>query len=234
MATQNTLYIAPASAPCRAVLYHLRLLGIADEYEIVEVDLAAGEHRSEDFVRMNPRHCVPTLRVVEDGHEDVYWESRAIMRMHEDIYRPLSPDELGHTLRWLAYDQGTLYPLLSGLVYPVVFGGMPLTQALAQEAWGDLDTELSYLDSSLANRMWLAGGSTWTVADISIATSMTLLTLVIGVQGLQNVLAPHAQIQRWGNAFANLDARAWDEINAPFWAWRDQVAAQLNAAQAGS
>ena len=53
----------------------LCLAELSVQHELVAVDLAAGEQRSPDYLRINPNGVVPTL---VDG-ELVLWESSAIL-----------------------------------------------------------------------------------------------------------------------------------------------------------
>ena len=61
------------SGNTRKVRLCLAELGV--DYELVTVDLATGEQRSPDYLRLNPNGVVPTL--VDD--ELVLWESSAIL-----------------------------------------------------------------------------------------------------------------------------------------------------------
>jgi len=69
----------------RACLMLLRLLDI--NVDIKEISLVAGEHRSEEFLKLNPAHQIPVL---VDG-DLVVTESRAIMMYLMNSRRPQSP-----------------------------------------------------------------------------------------------------------------------------------------------
>eukprot|EP00960_Hanusia_phi_P055851 763078-Hanusia_phi.AAC.1 len=46
------------------------------EMELVNTDLMAGAHKTPEFLKMNPMHCIPTM----DDEGFTLWESKAIMR----------------------------------------------------------------------------------------------------------------------------------------------------------
>nr|AVT42201.1 glutathione S-transferase e5 [Lissorhoptrus oryzophilus] len=67
------LYTVMGSPPAGAVLYLAKVLGL--ELDLQQVNLLAGEHLKEDFLRKNPAHTVPVLE--DDGF--TVPESHAIM-----------------------------------------------------------------------------------------------------------------------------------------------------------
>lgn len=67
------LYYTQISPPARACLLTIRNLNL--NVDIINVDLFAGEHMRDEFLKLNPLHQVPVL--VDDDF--VMSESRAIM-----------------------------------------------------------------------------------------------------------------------------------------------------------
>ena len=79
------------------------------EYDLRHIDITADEHRSEEFLAINPRGLIPTL-VTDSG--EIICETAAIMTYLADRHRlaelaPL-PDEAGRgvLLDWLFYHVG--------------------------------------------------------------------------------------------------------------------------------
>ena len=79
------------------------------EYDLRHIDITADEHRSEDFLAVNPRGLIPTL-VTDSG--EIICETAAIMMYLADRHRlaelaPL-PDEAGRGVLhdWLFYHVG--------------------------------------------------------------------------------------------------------------------------------
>lgn len=73
MSSKLILYFAPGSPPSRACLMLARYLQL--DIEVKSVNLAAGENRTEEFLKLNPVHKIPVLD--DDGF--VVTESRAIL-----------------------------------------------------------------------------------------------------------------------------------------------------------
>jgi glutathione S-transferase len=72
------LYHHPLSSNSRRAVMTARYLEL--EIELVAVDLASAEHRSPEFLRLNPNGKVPVL----DDEGFVLWESHAIMQYLAD------------------------------------------------------------------------------------------------------------------------------------------------------
>ncbi len=210
---EHKLYVAPASAPCRAVLLHAHLLSGSNgpELEVLPVDIAKDEHKEASFLTNNPLHCVPTL-VTPWGP---LWESRAIMRYIEALLPDprLYPTGVYHRAvvdRLLDWDLGTLYRAVSSIVYPKVFDDRdPATEDLDK-----LNDATRFLDQKQLGdgRAFLTGAAP-TIADISCAMSLSLLRLA----GLEVDDVP--RMTQWQGRIALLDGH--DEVDAPFQAWID-------------
>ncbi len=220
------LYVAAASAPCRAVLLHHRLLGEhAPALEVVPLDLGKGEHKEPAILRSNPLHTVPTI-VTAWGP---LWESRAIMRFMESM----CPEPVGYPTgvyfravvdRLLDWDLGTLYRAVSGIVYPQVFRGEdPSTEDLDK-----LNDATRFLDQKqLGDGRAFLTGADWTIADISCAMTLSLLRLA----GLELDDVP--RMAAWQQRVAELDvasaqALGADPVDAPFQAWVQSLRTEEN------
>ena len=110
------LYFAHGSPPSRGVLLLIRKLSLNVDLKII--DLSAGDHLSEEFLKLNPRHQVPVL---VDG-DFVLTESRAIMAYligkfdkksslyPTDVIKRAKIDEC------LYYDATVLFPAASQII----------------------------------------------------------------------------------------------------------------------
>ena len=77
-----------AAAPNgRKVSIALEELGLP--YEVISVDLAAGDQREESFLAMNPNNKIPVLE--DDGQ--IVWESGAILFYLAEKYGGLLPED---------------------------------------------------------------------------------------------------------------------------------------------
>lgn len=98
------LYFTSGSPPSRAVLFLIRYLNI--DVEVKNVNLLQGEQHSNEFLKLNPAHEVPTL---VDG-DFVLTESRAILaylinsrKSGDDLY-PSDPKRRARVDQRLSYD----------------------------------------------------------------------------------------------------------------------------------
>jgi len=163
------LYYMLESPPCRTVLMVAKHLNI--ELNLKNVDLDKGEHLKEEFVKLNPCHCVPTI--VDNGF--VLWESRAIVTYLINTYSPSStlyptdPKKRATVDRLLQYDLGTLYKSISDYIFPLFFGGK-----LEEQNNVKLKETLNLFDKMMAESAYVCGNYL-SVADISILASLSLL-----------------------------------------------------------
>lgn len=212
---KHVLHIAPASAPCRAVLLHHALLGAqAPELQIEVVDLQQGQHKAPPFIEINPRHCVPTLQTPYGP----LCESRAIMIYLADLAQQADPNgwtcyprTVYHRARvheLLDWDQGSFYKAVGEAVYPKAFRNEEPTH----EQLDALKNVFSHLDQHLlgGDAAFLTGDMP-TIADISVAMGATMLRLAnLEVADMPNVEA-------WQEKMSRL--QGWAEVNGAFEQW---------------
>ena len=110
MAPKLTFYLMPPSPPSRALRYLAEYLGL--DFEVKEINTAAGEQFSEDFTKINPAQKVPVM--VEDDF--VLAESKAIMvylmttrKPKSDLY-PSDPKARALVDQMLYYDATVMFP----------------------------------------------------------------------------------------------------------------------------
>ena len=137
------------------------LTGIA--HELIDVDLAAGAHKQDTFLALNPFGQVP---VVQDGDVTIS-DSNAILVY---LARRYAPDWLGQTPE----EEAAVQKFLSIAAGPIAFGpaaarlvtvfGAQLDAARAQEIAKDV---FAKLDTHLEGRDFLVGGKP-TIADVAI------------------------------------------------------------------
>lgn len=156
------LYRHPLSGHSHRAELLLSLLGL--NAELVDVDLATGEHKRPDFLARNPFGQVPVL---EDG-ETVIADSNAILvylaGRYDDgnTWLPVEPGAAAEVQRFLSAAAGQVAsgPAAARLVN--VFGAA-LDHQRANEIAHNL---LGVLESHLDGRDWLAGIRP-TIADVA-------------------------------------------------------------------
>lgn len=207
---QMKLYSFPGSPNAlrsRAVAFELEL-----PVKIVDVNMIAGEHKSPEFLALNPNGKVPTL---VDG-DYVLWESRAIngylaSKAPAKNLNPEDPKARGIVEQWSNWQAIHFGPALQAVAFERVqkklFGlGEPDEAAIA----GQLKTAAELLpifEAGLAGRQWIAGELS--LADFALATNLILRgPAKLGIEAYPNITA-------WIERF---EARSgWQQAIAP---WR--------------
>ena len=192
MANAVRIHHFPKSGHAHRALVFAKLAGIA--HEAVLVDLAAGEHKTERFLAMNPNGQVP---VVEDG-ETVVSDANAILVYLARKYAPnwLPNDPLGeaNVQRWLTLAAGE-----------IAFGSCAARLITVFDAPLDADfaattaaKAMQKLEAGLDGRDWLVGKRP-TIADVA-AYSYTAHAPEGNVS-----LEPYPNIRSWIARFEALD-----------------------------
>ncbi|GLK68344.1 glutathione S-transferase family protein [Hansschlegelia plantiphila] len=167
-------------APARFVLHHnprsrsqrIRWLleEIGEPYEIVAVDLEAGEHKRPAFLALNPDGKLPTLidRGPDGASAVVVTESSAILLHVADAYpeaglAPLPGTlERGRYLTWVCYAAAGLEPALADLVFPRAAPPPPMAIG-----WPTFDKALARVLAAVEPGPWLLG-ETFSAADVMV------------------------------------------------------------------
>jgi glutathione S-transferase len=102
-----TLYYSPGAC---SMAIHIVLNECNQEVKLEKVDMAAGQNRSPEFLKVNPRGQVPVL--VDDGY--VIYEGAAqiihITEKHNSPLLPKSGKERDDALQWLMFCNASLHP----------------------------------------------------------------------------------------------------------------------------
>ena len=160
------LYWGSGSPFAWRVMLTLEVKGLAYQSKLLE--FSKGEHKTAEYLRLNPRGKVPTLR---DG-DFVIHESLAIMAYLDGKYPkpPLfgkTPEETGSIWRILMECENTLVRATEKVVRPIFFGqGLDKVDDIQQGAQ-TVQHEFNVLDERLANRAWLVGENL-SAADIGV------------------------------------------------------------------
>jgi glutathione S-transferase len=205
------LYYSPFSTNSRRVTTVAAHLGIP--LELVTLDLLKGEHKSPEYLRINPNGKVPTL-IDEDT---TIWESNAIVhhllaKSPSQTLWPKQPRAQADVMRWQFWNASHLEQATNTFIWENVFkkvlgAGDPDARKVS-EASAQWDRFGGVLDRHLDGRRYIAGdGNTLTVADIAIAAS------VVHYPSSGLPVAKFAQLHRWFEEFAKLPA--WQKTAPP-------------------
>ncbi|MFD1710918.1 glutathione S-transferase family protein [Ottowia sp. GY511] len=196
------LYHHPLSSNARrAVMAALHLAPrLPEPVELVLVDLAQGEHRQPDFLRLNPQGKVPVL---VDG-DFVLTESHAIMEYLVELAPgqtlwPADVQARADVNRWMFWSAQHLMPPVGVLnwerfVKGLTGGGAPdAARIAAGEA--ECRAALAALDRHLNGRTWVAGDAL-SLADLALAAPlMHAQTARLPLGGLPHLAAWAARVQ---------------------------------------
>jgi glutathione S-transferase len=133
------------------------------------LSFSSGEHKTPEFLRLNPRHKVPVIR---DG-EFVLNESLAIVvyldrKFPEPPLFGRSAEESGLIWRAISEFQCYLQPsLLEHVVRPIYGGKVEENRQRIEEQMAGVHAELQKYEATLTTRPWLVG-SAISAADLLI------------------------------------------------------------------
>jgi glutathione S-transferase len=137
------------------------------DYTWHEIDILAGESRSEKFLAMNPNGRVP-LMVLPDGH--YLSESNAILCYLADGCELAGGDrfERANVLRWMFFEQYSHEPYIATSRFIIQYLGRP------EEREGDLESRkgggymaLDVMEQELTDNDFIAN-DTYSIADIAL------------------------------------------------------------------
>lgn len=172
------LYDFPESPYCQKTRIVLAEKDLS--YDLVPVDLKAGEQKRPEFLKLNPFGKVPVL--IDD--EMIVYDSTIINEYLEDEYPhpPLLPSDSSARARVRTFED-----YADNAFIPVT--GIILNELRKPEAERDADKlanarqqvqrMLAVIDGSLAGRQWLAG--TFSLADVAFAPRVVILP-TLGVE----------------------------------------------------
>ena len=154
------LYYNPQS---RAVVAKWMLDECAAQYDIVPIDFAKREHKTPEFLKINPAGKLPAL---VDGEAKIF-EGAAICLYLGDKFPAanLAPKigapERGRYLSLMVYSTSQLEPAMGDALLKV--------ESLPQRGWTDFETAQDIIEAELGNGPYLFG-DWFTAVDIMIGS----------------------------------------------------------------
>jgi glutathione S-transferase len=156
------LYYTPLSGHCHRARLMLSLLGV--EHDIVDVNLRAGEHKSDEFLKLNPFGQVPVL---VDGGLTIADSTSILVYLAKKYGRtdwlPETPEGAARVQRWLSVASGE-----------IAFGPAAARMiALFKDPRNPVEVGerarrvLGLVDAELQGQNWLVGEGP-TIADVAL------------------------------------------------------------------
>lgn len=186
------LYGTPLSSPANKIRFLLNYLAIPYEYKTL--DLAAGDHKQADFLKINPYGKVPAI----DDNGFKLAESNAILRYladkHPSSLYPKNLEERAVVEQWLDFAANHISLATSKVMYNTYFyrlmAGMTKDERSLQDGLLWLDRYLPILEQQLAKHPYIAGNQL-TIADFSLLAALDAAELI-------NIdLAPYPHLNTW-------------------------------------
>ncbi|MDX2112928.1 MAG: glutathione S-transferase N-terminal domain-containing protein [Alphaproteobacteria bacterium] len=160
-----TLYYTPGAC---SLAVHVALREIGAQFKLENVASPKGQPKPASFLAINPRGCVPVLKI----DEFVLREGAAILThlldTHKSPLLPASGLERARALEWLAFANSTLHPAYGRLFFLMgQLGEKAASDAIfdaaiqsVQKLWDDVEGQLS-------KTQYLCGSEP-TIADILV------------------------------------------------------------------
>jgi glutathione S-transferase len=183
------LYFSPRS---RAVRPRWLLEELGVPYELVRVDLAAGEQKKPEHLAVHPHGAVPAL---VDGDLKLF-ESAAICAHLADKYPekhlapPLGTTDRALYYQWLVYSVATLEPpILQVFLNTIMLPEAQRSAAAAAEGRKGAEACAQVLEKALAGKSFLVGDHL-TAADVMIASTL-------GWAQMMGILGGHPDLEAY-------------------------------------
>ncbi|KAB0799625.1 hypothetical protein PPYR_07505 [Photinus pyralis] len=165
------LYKCDGSPPVRAVLLTAKALGV----HLVECDINffKGEHKTPEYLAMNPLHTVPTM----DDNGKILCDSHAMMSYlvgkfaKDDSLYPKDLFQRALVDQKFAFDLGVLFPLLKRINFAYISKEVT---SLTPKMREDVGEAYDFLEKMLKGKEWIALDHV-TLADFCCYTSLTCL-----------------------------------------------------------
>ena len=166
-----TLHYSPGSA---SLVVHWLLIEIGARHELRKLDLAAGEHKREDYLALNPNGVVPTLLV----HGEPLAEAAALVLHLADAHPNfgLAPEpgsvDRGRYYQWVLHLANTLQPAFRLWFYPQEAAGEAHAEAAKQRARERIEACWDRIEAHLAKRGPYLLGPSVSAADFLLTMLM--------------------------------------------------------------
>ncbi|XP_039151690.1 glutathione S-transferase 1-1 isoform X3 [Drosophila simulans] len=199
------LYAVSDGPPSLAVRMCLKALDI--QYQLINVDFCAMEHRSEEYSKINPQKEIPVLD--DDGF--YLSESIAIMQYLCDKYAPdstLYPQDVNVRAvinQRLCFNMGFYYaPISAHSMAPIFFDykRTPMSLKKVQNALEVFETYLERLGTKYA------AGDNITIADFA------LISATICLEAINFDLQQYPLVNKWYETFKVEYPQLWEIANS--------------------
>lgn len=204
----------------------------------LKIKLSLLQRRPSVVWQVNPQHTVPTI--VDHGKGDsppfALWESGAIMTYlvnKTDPNHKLYPANDLKTKaiidRWLHFDLGSLY---ASIAHPIIYPVLMLGVDFDPNKLAALEDNFDHLEDALSKSKYLASDNNYTLADLSIFSSLTLLELIpdVDFSEFTHLVKWYTELKKELPYFNEVHQQAIETLNN--WAEQARHRAKANANRA--
>ncbi len=183
-----TIYGSPKSSAGRCFWC---LEEVEASYETKTINFREQEHKSAEFLKINPNGKVPAL--VDNGF--VIWESMAINFYLADAYRPMllgkDAKDRGQVHQWSFWSGGDLQtPIIEIFIQLMFVPEDKRDLKVVEKAQEKLPALLDTLNKGLENSEYLVGEE-FTLADLNVASVVSICPAI------QYDLSEYGNIVHW-------------------------------------
>ncbi|KAG2692858.1 hypothetical protein I3843_08G070100 [Carya illinoinensis] len=211
MATPVKVHGPPMSTAVSRVLACLLEKNV--DFQLISVNMAKGEHKKPEFLKIQPFGQVPAF---EDGGVSLF-ESRAICRYICEKYADkgnkglygTNPLAKASIEQWLEAEGQSFSPPSSVLVFQLAFAPrmkIKQDQVVIKQNEEKLSRVLDIYDKRLGETRFLAGDE-FTLADLSHLPNTQYL---VGVSGKGELFTSRKNVGRWWNEISSRDS--WKKV----------------------
>lgn len=155
-----TLYYAPGAASLAVHWLLLELeLKLDQPFTAIRLDLAAGEHKQQTYLALNPQGLVPCLLIDGQPHAECAALLLLLAERHPQAQLAPPPGSSGRAayLQWMLFLANTLQPAFRSWFYPHEAAGPAHEAAAREQARSRIEACYDRLDAALAQQDHLAG-----------------------------------------------------------------------------
>ncbi|KAF7641932.1 hypothetical protein LDENG_00268160 [Lucifuga dentata] len=220
------VYLDLMSQPCRAV--HILLTCTKIPHRVHTVALRKGEHRTPEFMKLNPMQKVPVLV----DNDFVLTESDAILKYLvtkynlADHWYPRQPERRARVDEYTAWHHThTRLHAAKVFILEVLLpaqSGSQVDQVRLNRALSDLDQTLDKLESMFLRRSSFLCGD-----DVSVADLLAVCELMQPIGGGRDVLKDRPLLQRWRSCVQAAVGESFDVAHSVLYGVRDRRKAKL-------
>ncbi|KAH8278613.1 hypothetical protein KR018_006014 [Drosophila ironensis] len=199
------LYAVSDGPPSLAVRMTLKALNI--QYQLINVDFCALEHRSDEYAKLNPQKEIPVLD--DDGF--YLSESIAIMQYLCDKYAPdssLYPQEVNQRAlinQRLCFNMGFYYAPISAHSMAPIFFDYQRTPMSLKKVENALEVFETYLERT---------GTKYVAADHITIADFALISATLCLEAIDFDLLQYPLVHKWYTTFKEEFPQLWEIGNS--------------------